>query len=192
MARRHMDFVIREGSRYASQLVFRFYQNRSRLYGFNEDHPTNIGGVYKVYYSWGILARDVMDNGELEPNARVIFEMRMDEGSALLDLAGSLHEMLNESDCGGTDLYMLSMGQPGSMWEIHDDVIEPMDAPADDAEDQGADEGVTEGSHAYTFTVFDNLSGLGFRFGLNHESATAFANYLDGVNSYMMENSLPM
>ena len=115
---RNLDFVLVDGVRWVPRVIFRFYPCHSHMHSFDENLPKSYEDVYKVYYCWAVLERQVDDKGDPIGNSNRIFGMDCDECSAITELGGAIKEiaMNNPEDC--SEQTLMSLGQPGSIWEI--------------------------------------------------------------------------
>lgn len=184
--RKHrMDFVLFEGSPFCPKLTFRFYPARSHMHGFHDHPPEDFNGVYKVYYSWAVLSKDVDENGVVNDFSNVVFDMRFDECSALLGLENVIEACTNKFHPQYDNVEALSFGQPGSIWEIQrlkrgvwsDVTGEWMDVPELDR---------------ISFKVWNNYNNLGYRFSLSVDKAREFGDFIRKVNLYMLEHGEPI
>lgn len=177
----NLDFVLSEGSSLMPKVVFRFYPCRSHMHGFDEENPPkSYDDVYKVYYSWSILERHVGDNGVAYGNSVRVFEMNWDECSALTDLDKAVSDLLDNKRLEYT---VLSLGQPGSIWEVR----------RLESADWLGDEWVFDPENdKIQFSVWNNITNLGYRFVLTLDKASNFVEYLNSINLYMLEHSEPI
>ena len=169
---RHMDFMIVDDI--DVKIKFRFYPRSSHMHSFDEEEPPkSLKDVYKVYYSWGIL---VSKNYSFDENNQDwttwdrVFYMRCDECSVLEILPKIIRNIIDNKQARRK---VLAFGQPGSDWEIQ--YIE-----------NGEDE------EYYIVNVFNNFTDKGFRFIVDIDKFKDFAEYIDGINQYMLEHGEPI
>ena len=153
-----------EWREYPVDIDFVFYPKESHMHGFHDEPPKTFKGVYKVYYCWAI------EKTKGPHPAKVLFGIGCDECSILTKLPYVIRYCLaNKQDQRAT-----SMGQDGSDWRLFYLKRDHMSTDAID------------------FCVWSNFSGKGYRFILEAEEAKAFADFLDEVNKYMLENGEPI
>ena len=159
----YFDFVIKETNRYT--IVFRFYPEKSSMHGFHDEPAKSFREVYKVYYTWDIIK--ISNDRRRKPER--MFGLSCDENSALLSLDELIEWCIIERK---RNLKRRSFGD-GSSWELTYRYA-----------------GYAEQSQIM-FVVFDMDSDLGFRFQLAIPKAREFASYLETINQYMLEHSVP-
>ncbi len=165
--KKKLDFIIESDG--CERTVFRFYPRSSRVHGFDETCPTSWDAVYKVYYTWAIIRQYRWSEGNNWGDTEILFDMYRDECSALTYLADEIRALpLDE------DVSVPSFGD--SLWDIK--------FSSGDREKK---------IHSYfKFAVWNRGTGQGYRFYLSRKNTRKFVKYLDYVQQYMLEHSVPI
>ena len=152
-------------------IVFSFFPNESRVYGFKDEYPKTWDEVYKVYYSWAIFT-----------DGKLVFDMDTDENSAISGIANAIRKAIKTKS--PNTLVVRTMGQPGSDWEIN--YIEAFDWV-----DTGEEfEYIRVPEKDYLkISLWDNWMHKGYQFWLDISKANAFADYFDKVNAHMLKEN---
>lgn len=186
MKKKRMDFVT-EGT--YKRVKFRFYPKSSHMHGFGEEPPKDLRSVYKVYYSWSVFESDRVilfpagAGPETWGNYKMVFFMPWDECSCIAEgLPAALRSVL---DYENPEERAYSFGQPASEWRIW--CIHGTEILEDDLEEVSVPE-----KDWFIFEVFDNFTDKGYRFSMEREDAERFYEYLNSINSHMLENGEPI
>ena len=181
---KHMDFILEENKERKTKL--RFYPKKSSLHLFDsglgkEPSERTFEDVYKIYYCWSILQSDndydidINESGNIKKisddwsSFKQIFGFWCDECSALSGIGDLTRHVIHTHE--NVDNY-ITFGQPGSDWNVHyhNDEKQPW----------------------IEYMVWNNISNKGFRFCLDVDKAYEFADFIDGVNRYMLEHGVPI
>lgn len=183
MKYRHLDFDLIEDCEWNSwgtKVKMRFYPMRSHVHGFGDDCPKDWKSVYKVYYCWRILQYEKWAGKEDWDAPKPMFEMMVDECSALVNLADHLRYVLKKKSKYHS---LISYGQPGSDWEIK--YRKYWNTFGEKAERVPEMDFVD-------ISVWNSYTEQGYRFILKIKQCEKFIEYLDRVNEHMLENSEPI
>lgn len=174
--KRKMDFTLMEDD--YRKVIFRFYPRQTFVHGFEIDYcPKTWEEVYKVYYSFAIIQYYKDDNGNIETeSADRLLYMYCDECSQIPNLKEIIEYIMNNDD------YVYdypTIGQPAIDWKIskRKGVYEWKD---------------NEPYEYYNFEMFDNWLNVGYRFTLDRKQVEEFCKYLDKINQYALEHSVPI
>lgn len=173
--KRKFDFVLSENPYYRD--VFRFYPKGTHVHSHDDNPPESWDGVYKVYYSWGIIRQYLDCYGKVESEeSQRLFDMFCDECSRIPELPAIIKWVMDS----GESYDQPTFGQPAGDWHI--------------TKGNGRykwsnhEYKYNEDYEYYDFQVFDNWTDQGYRFTLDKESALKFCEYLDTINNYALEH----
>lgn len=173
--KRKMDFTLMESD--YRKVIFRFYPRQTFVHGFSDYCPKTWKEVYKVYYSFAIIQYHKDDNGNIESeSADRLLYMYCDECSQIPNLKAIIEYIMDNDD------YVFdepTFGQPAIDWKI------------------SKRKGVykwkgNEPYEYYNFEMFDNWLNVGYRFILNRKEVEEFCKYLDKINQYALDHSVPI
>lgn len=179
--KRHIDFLLEDYD--DERLIFRFYPRQSHCHGFGDEPPTDVNGIYKVYYAYSIIRQYKWDfNDQWE--SRIVFEERCDECS-IIDEVGERCKLLSE-------------GRETFYYDDDDGEITTVDLCGNKMLPQGMGVDWTinkrknwKGKVYYEFLLFDYY-GVGFRFHLEQERMKDFGEYLLECCEYMLQHGEPI
>lgn len=173
--KRKFDFVLFQNNYHRD--IFRFYPRDTHVHSHNDNPPESWDGVYKVYYSWGIIRQYLDGYGKVESeNSQRLFYMPCDECSRIPELSAIIKWVM---DSGETYDHR-TPGQPAGDWCIT--------RRKGRYEWWQLEHKYHENYEYYNFQVFDNWTDQGYRFTLNKEETLKFCEYLDAINNYALEH----
>ena len=182
--KRKLDYIIESDD--DCRLIFRFYPRSSSCHSFNEEAPKSWGEVYKVYYSWAILAQYFDDETGDVGYTKIVYKDECDECSMISEIAARcLHLAKGEEkveverrgnkrsiELLGTEIFPMGMG---TSWKI-----------------SKREYSLSNKSHiSYHFEVW-GWDQRGYRFVIPENRMEDFGEYLQMCCDYMLEHGEPI